>query len=139
MHELSYYAEFVPAYLTYMAVGLVLLVAAVALYALVTPYREIALIRQGNVTAACSLTGTTLGQAIALSAAVRYATSLPDLALWGVTALIFQLICFFAVRLVLPDLKRGIETNTLSYGVLLGGSSIAVGLINAACLTPPPS
>jgi putative membrane protein len=139
MQEVSYYAEFAPAYLIYMGVGLALLVAAVTLYALVTPYHEVKLIRAGNATAALSLTGMVLGQAIAISAAVRYAISIPDLVMWGVTALLFQLLCFFAVRLVLPNLKQGIETNTLSYGILLGGSSIAVGLINAACLTPPPT
>lgn len=136
MHEFSYYAQFVPAYLSYMAVALGLLVAAVTIYALVTPYRELTLIRAGNSAAACSLSGMVLGQALALSAAVRYAASIPDLALWGVTALFFQLLCFFIIRLLLPDLRQGMENNTLSYGLFLGGSSIAVGLINAACLTP---
>jgi len=136
MHEFSYYTQFAPAYLTYMAVALGLLVAAVAIYTLVTPYRELRLIRDGNSAAACSLSGMILGQALALSAAVRYAASISDLALWGVTALVFQLLCFFIIRLLLPDLRQGMEKNTLSYGLLLGGCSIAVGLINAACLTP---
>lgn len=136
MHEFSYYARFAPAYLSYMAVALGLLIAAVTIYAQITPYRELRLIRAGNKAAACSLSGMILGQALALSSAVRYAASLSDLALWGVTALFFQLLCFFIVRLLLPDLKRGMENDTLSYGVFLGGASVAVGLINAACLTP---
>jgi putative membrane protein len=136
MQEFSYYTQFAPAYLSYMVVALGLLVTAVTIYALVTPYREIRLIRAGNSAAACSLSGMILGQALALSAAVRYAASISDLVLWGVTALLFQLACFFLVRLLLPDLRQGMENNTLSYGLFLGGSSIAVGLINAACLTP---
>ena len=136
MQEFTYYATFAPAYLGYMAVALGLLVAAVTIYSFVTPHRELRLIRSGNTAAACSLLGMILGQAIALSAAVRYAGSISDLVLWGVTALFFQLACFFAIRILLPDLRQGIENDTLSYGLFLGGCSSAVGLINAACLTP---
>jgi putative membrane protein len=138
MHETAYYLDYVPAYLAYMGVAVGMLIAAVGIYVVITPYREIALIRAGNATAACSLGGTVVGLAITLSSAVRYAVSIPDVVLWGATALVFQLLGFLLVRMVLPDLRQRIEQNMLSHGLLLGLTSIAIGILNAACLTPPP-
>jgi len=50
-----------PAFLLYLALGLGLLGIFVAVYVGVTPYREIALIREGNTAAAISLSGAIVG------------------------------------------------------------------------------
>jgi putative membrane protein len=44
-------------FLAYFAASLAMLAAFVAIYVRVTPYREISLIREGNIAAAASLSG----------------------------------------------------------------------------------
>lgn len=124
-----------PAYLAYAVTSLLLLTAFLAIYVLITPYPEIRLIREGNRAAAYSFGGTTIGLAVALFSVLAGATSLLDLALWGAVALTFQLLAFFAARLLLPGLRAGIEGGRDSYGLTLGAMSIAVGFVNAGSLT----
>jgi putative membrane protein len=53
-----------------------------------------------------------------------------------VVALIAQLIAFLVVRfLFMPKIVQRINDNELSAGIMLGGTSVAVGLLNAACMT----
>ncbi|HRH77849.1 MAG TPA: DUF350 domain-containing protein, partial [Cellvibrionaceae bacterium] len=59
-----------------------------------------------------------------------------DFVLWGVIALTAQLMAFALVRFVfMPELVQRIKDNEVSAGVILGATSIAVGVLNAACLT----
>jgi putative membrane protein len=124
-----------PAYLAYAVTSLLLLAVFLAIYVVITPYREIRLIREGNRAAALSFGGTTIGLGIALFSVLAGATSLLDLALWGVVALSFQLLAFFVARLLLTGLREGIEGGRDSYGLTLGAMSIAVGFVNAGALT----
>lgn len=125
----------VPNYLAFLAIMLVLLVAFTGLHNLVTPYRELALIRQGNKAAAVSQAGVVLGLAVALSEIASGSHMLIDLALWGVIALATQLLVYFLVSRLIGDFHKGIEEDRLSYGILLGGCQLAAGVLNAGALT----
>ena len=57
-------------FLIYFAVALLLFVAFTFVYVIVTPYNEIALIREGNTAAAISLSGAMLGFALPLASTV---------------------------------------------------------------------
>ena len=48
-------------FLVYFALGVILLVMFVAAYIRITPYKEISLIREGNMAASFSLTGAVKG------------------------------------------------------------------------------
>lgn len=124
-----------PAYLAYVFTSIVLVAVFLGIYIVITPYKEIRLIRDGNKAAAFSFGGTLIGFAIALSSVVAGAISLLDLVLWGAVALAFQLLAFFIAAVLLTGLRRGIEGGRESYGVTLGAMSIAVGFINAGALT----
>ncbi|MGZ5223125.1 MAG: DUF350 domain-containing protein, partial [Burkholderiales bacterium] len=50
-----------PAFALYMVSSLALLVLFIVIYIRITPYREFALIREGNAAAAASLSGTIIG------------------------------------------------------------------------------
>ena len=122
-------------FLVYLALAIVLLAAFVVIYIRVTPYRELQLIREGNMAASFSLSGSLLGFIIPLSAAVRHSVSLVDMALWGLVAMTVQIVAFMVARLLVPGLAQDIPNNKTSTGFFLGSLSLGVGLLNAACMS----
>lgn len=105
------------------------------LYAMVTPYRELSLIREGNTAAACSYSGALLGFIIPLASAVTHSVGMMDMIIWGIVALVVQVTTFFVVKLVFPSIVQDIPNNQTAKGIFLGVISLAVGIINAACMT----
>lgn len=124
-----------PAFLSYFATAIGLLVLFLLVYIFITPYREIALIRAGNVAAAASLGGALLGFVLPLASAIAHSVSLIDMAIWGLIALVVQLLVYLGARLVLPGLDRDIPAGQIATGVLLAALSLAIGILNAACMS----
>ncbi|HRE13340.1 MAG TPA: DUF350 domain-containing protein [Usitatibacteraceae bacterium] len=122
-------------FLAYLAVSLALLAAFLAVYVRVTPHREIALIRAGNLAAAFSLSGAVLGFIVPLASAVKHSVSLVDMALWGAVALVVQVAAFVAVKLMVPRITDDIAAGQQAQGFFLGAISLGVGLLNGACMT----
>ncbi len=124
-----------PLYLAFLGTSLGLLVVALTIYVMLTPYHEIRLIREGNSAAAASLGGTAIGMAIVLYSTASNTFSIAELAAWGGLGLVGQLFVFMVVSMLIPGLKQGIDDNKVSYGVILGALSIAMGILNAGALT----
>ncbi|MEI2770484.1 MAG: DUF350 domain-containing protein [Candidatus Competibacter sp.] len=124
-----------PAFLSYFAAAIGLLALFLLIYVFMTPYREITLIRQGNTAAAASLSGAILGFVLPLTSAIAHSVGLADMAIWGLVALIIQLLVYLAARLLLPDLARDVPAGKVATGVFLGALSLAIGMLNAACMT----
>ena len=122
-------------FLVYLAVALVLLALYIAIYIRVTPYREIALIRTGTMAAAYSLSGAVIGFVIPLASAIEHSVSLVDMAIWGLVAMLVQLGAYVAVKLTIPTLARDIPDNQAAQGFFMGAMALAVGLLNAACMS----
>ena len=122
-------------FVTYLAAAVVAEVIFVILYMAVTPHREVALIKARNVAAAVSLSGAVLGFTLPLANAIAQSVSLLDMAVWSAVALVVQLALFLLATVVLRELSRHIEDGNLAAGVVLGAASIAIGLLNAACMT----
>ena len=122
-------------FLVYLAVALVLLAVFVAIYIRVTPYREIALIREGNMAASFSLSGALLGFIVPLAAAVQNSVSLADMAIWGLIAMVVQIAAFVVVKILIPSITEDIPANKGAQGFFLGSLSLGVGLLNAACMS----
>ncbi|HYC02979.1 MAG TPA: DUF350 domain-containing protein [Azospirillaceae bacterium] len=133
--QLALSAENIPAYLAWLAVMVILIALFTFLYKLVTPYRELELIRAGNRAAAFSLGGTVIGFAIALHTIASGSGSLLEMLMWGVIALLCQVGVFLVAARLLGDLKAGIEADREGYGIFLGALSIAMGTVNAGALT----
>lgn len=123
-----------PAFIAYLAVALAILAAFIVAYLWFTPYREIALIRDGNTAAAISLAGTIVGFALPVAAVIRNTRTLPDLAIWSGIACLVQLATYLVARFTLPHLTTDIPAGKTAPALLLAALSIAVGLINAACM-----
>nr|WP_281414707.1 DUF350 domain-containing protein [Plastoroseomonas arctica] len=113
-----------------------LLAGAVLVYMRITPHSELALIRAGNAAAATALGGAMLGFAIAIAASVAHSANLLDAAVWSLVALVAQLLAFFAAtRLFGAGWRAAIEERReMAPAVLKAAVSVAVGLINAACM-----
>jgi len=122
-------------FLVYFGLSVLFVALFLAIYVRVTPYREFALIRQGNAAAAASLSGSLLGFVLPLASTVVHSVNLWDMALWAAIALAVQILVYLAVRGMLPDLIRHIPEGKTGSGVFLGAASLAAGVLNAACLT----
>ena len=122
-------------FLVYFGLSVLFVALFLAIYVHVTPYREFALIRQGNAAAAASLSGSLLGFVLPLASTVVHSVNLWDMALWAAIALAVQILVYLAVRGLLPDLIRHIPEGKAGSGVFLGAASLAAGVLNAACLT----
>lgn len=92
--EIQAFANGFPIALMHIAVTVAILFVGVVIYVLMTPHREIALIREGNSAAALSLGGVLVGLAIPLSASLAGSTSALEIGMWGAACVALQLLIF---------------------------------------------
>lgn len=124
-----------PNFLLYFATSIVVLLGSLAIYTLVLPMREWQLIRAGNAAAALTLGGALVGFALPLAESIRRSNSLTDMLAWAAVTLLVQLLGFGAVRLWRRDAAAAITAGDMAEATLLAAASVALGLINAACLS----
>jgi|SRR5215217_563138 len=132
--EIQAFATGFPVTLFHAGLTLVILVAGTALYALLTPHREIQLIREGNNAAAISLAAVLVGLAIPLAVSLTASTSPLEMGLWGATIIAVQLLVFRVIDFVLHGLPQRIQDGEVSAATLLAGAKIASALILAAAV-----
>lgn len=123
-----------PNFAPYLVCAIALFGLFASLYVRLTPYAEIRLIRQGNLSAATALVGALIGFALPLASAIANSVNLRDMLLWGLIAMLVQGLVYLAIARLVPELKDGITANTQAHGVFLGGCSLCAGLLNAACM-----
>ena len=124
-----------PAFIAYFAMAVILTALFLLIYTKITPYDELALIKAGQLTPALSLSGSLLGFVIALAAVIKNSVSIADMAIWGLVALVVQLLAFVMTRLLFKDLTQGIQNNNVAKSTFLGILSLSFGILNAACMT----
>ena len=133
----EYFVESLPHFLAYFAAAIGLAVAFLFLYVLITPHREIALIREGNSAAAAQLTGTFLGFCVPVAIVIGHSVSIPDMLLWGAVAALVQLAVFFVIsRLLFRSISQRITERCAASGMFVGGTGLGVGILQAACMVP---
>jgi len=125
----------IPYFLMYFSSSLVLTLIFSFIYTHLTPYKELDLIRQGNLAAVYSYGGALLGFIIPLASAISHSVNIFDMAIWGVVAVIVQAITFFVVKRLFPTIVDDIPQNSVSHGIFLGLCSVSVGILNAACMS----
>ncbi|MBK9607302.1 MAG: DUF350 domain-containing protein [Betaproteobacteria bacterium] len=135
MRDLMASLQYVDDFLIYLVLALALLTAFAWIYDRVTPYRELELIRGGNTAAAIAYSGAVIGLALPLASAVAHSVNPVDMVVWGVLALAVQVLVYFLVRRLVPQLNDNIPDNKVAPAVLLAAISLAAGILNAACLT----
>jgi putative membrane protein len=125
----------IPAFLAYFVVAIVLVLLFIRIYTWVTPQDELALIRANNTAAALAFGGALIGFALPLSSAITNSMSLLDCVVWGAVALVVQVLTFVVLRVAIKQLPERINQGEIATGSFVGATAIAIGLINAACMT----
>ena len=123
-----------PNFVVYFVTAIVLTAIFLILYVNLTPHREIRLIRNGNTAAAIALIGVLLGFVMPLASVIGHSAVLLDVVVWGVVALAVQIGGFMVARIVLPHLPEAIERGSISDAIFLGGLSLSLGMLDAACM-----
>ena len=127
--------EGLPLFLAYLGTAVVLTLVYIVIYMWVTPHAEIALIRENNLAAALAFAGSLVGFCLPLANTIAGSVSLVDCAIWGLIALVVQILIYYVARLPMPKISERIENGEMASGVWLGSASLAGGLLNAACMS----
>ena len=130
----AHFLAALPNFLAYLGAALALLTVFMAIYLYVTPYDEIALIRNNNTAAAISLSGAVLGFAMPIANVIAHSDTLLDLAVWGVIAGVVQLLAWGVARVALPQLVLNIPQGKIASGIFLASLSLGIGILNAGCI-----
>ncbi|MDB5492812.1 MAG: putative rane protein [Phenylobacterium sp.] len=133
--EVQAFATGFPITLLHAGVTVAMLFAAAAVYVMLTPHKEITLIREGNAAAALSLGGVLVGLAIPLAVSLKASTTLVELGIWGVSTVAVQLLIFRVVDLVLHGLPKRIQDGEISAATMLVGAKLATALILGAAVS----
>lgn len=136
MFDVQLFGESALAFLiAFVAAGIFTVVFKI-IYQWSTPYNEAKLIREGNVAAALALGGALVGYVLPLASALSHTVSLPEFCAWAALAGVIQIAAFNLVRVVaMKDVTARIEKGEIAAGVYLMSISLAVGVLNAACMT----
>lgn len=122
-------------YLMYLTSGVALLLIFAMIYIRFTPYDELALIRAGHTAAAFSFGGALIGFALTLASSAVFNTSVVGFVGWSIAAMLVQVLAYLVLERVIPNLRDALEANNVAVGGFMGSVSIAIGMINAACLS----
>jgi len=122
-------------FLIYAGLAVVFIYAYMIIYLWITPYNELKLIKEGNVAAAVSLSGSVLGFTFPLAAAIVHSVHPWDMMLWALIAAGVQLFVYVAVRYTLLNVVRRIPDGQVATGIVLAAISLSAGILNAACMT----
>ncbi len=122
-------------FLVYFAVATVLVALYLGLYTVATMHNEFALIRQNVISASTALGFSLVGFALPLGSAIVHSQGIVDLFVWGLVALAVQILAYWLVRLVMPNLSQRIASGEMAAALFLGAASLSAGIINAASMT----
>ncbi len=116
--------------------GLFCFSLSVFIYTKITPYNEFKLIQEGNISAALSLGGTSIGIALPIVSLLSHAVNILDVFIWVGLAVIIQLLAWVVInKFIFKSLSADIIADKKSVGLSVGFLSLCVGLINYASLT----
>ena len=135
VEQLKSYLMDLPEFLAFFVVSLVLMILFIAVYTNVTRHSEIKLIKENSVAAAVAFSGSIIGFALPLASAMISSRTILEMIIWGVVALIVQIVVYFLVRLPMPRVSERIENNEIAAGIWLGALSLTAGILNAASMT----
>jgi len=116
--------------------GILLLVAS-TIYILLTPWKELALVRGGNGAAGLALAGAITGLAVPIASCLASSLTLVDLVLWGSVALLLQLLTYRIIDMILRDIPTRIQNDEAGAAIVLIAAKLSVAMLLAAGLWDP--
>lgn len=132
----AFFDGVVPFFL-YVLVSILVTLIFLRVYSWSTPYNEWHAIRENQNTAAgISLGGALIGFSIPAAEALKGSVSLLDYGSWALLAMVVQIAVFWIVHAAFPSLSSRIEQKKdVSAAAFLALSSVAAGILNAACMS----
>ncbi len=125
-----------PLLLANFGIVLGLLIVGILIYMAVTPFHERELMRQGNAAASTVLSGALVALAIPLSALLATTGGLLDILVWGIVAVILQLVTVTVVSLLMRGMRSMIDAGQVAAALPVVAAQISIGLLNAAVMVP---
>ncbi|WP_375449904.1 DUF350 domain-containing protein [uncultured Devosia sp.] len=129
------YLAGIPAFLGYFAIGMLAYAAFFGVYTTMTPQKEVELIRAGNLAAVTAFLGALLGFSLPLASAAANSVSIIDYVIWAIIGILAQILAFFIANFTMQRLHEKISSGDMAAGLWGGGIALAVGILNAACMT----
>ncbi|NWJ23403.1 DUF350 domain-containing protein [Rhizobium sp. RM] len=129
------YVAGLPAFLGYFFIGLAAYAAFAAIYTRLTPHREAELIHEGNLAAVIAFLGALIGFSLPLASAAAHSVSIVDYVIWAVIGIAAQVLAFYIANFTMKNLHDKITSGDIAAGLWGGGVALAIGILNAACMT----
>ncbi len=123
-----------PILVVQLAATLGLLAIGIACYMALTPFHERQLVREGNTAAGIVFMGALVALAIPLAATLATSVVTLDILIWGVVAVVVQLLAFLLTAALFRGLRAMIEADNVGAACVLVGIQLAVALINAGAM-----
>jgi putative membrane protein len=122
-------------FLIFFVAAAVLTILFVLIYTRITRHNEIELIKNNSVAASVAFSGSLIGFGLPLASTIINSVTIVEMLLWGVIALIVQVLTYLLIRLPMPRISERIEANEIAAGIWLGSCSLLAGILNAASIT----
>ena len=132
---MSLFLENLSEFLLFFVVAAVMTIIFVVIYTRITRHNEIALIKKNSTAAAAAFSGSLIGFALPLASTMINSVTIAEMVLWGVVALIVQVLVYLLIRLSMPRVSKRIEDGEVAAGIWLGAWSVVAGILNAASMT----
>ena len=132
---MSLFLENLSEFLLFFVVAAVMTIIFVVIYTRITRHNEIALIKKNSTAAAAAFSGSLIGFALPLASTMINSVTIAEMVLWGVVALIVQVLVYLLIRLFMPRVSKRIEDGEVAAGIWLGAWSVVAGILNAASMT----
>lgn len=126
-----------PDFIIQLGTALGLFIASLIIYVIMTPHKELALIRAGNPSASLAFAGVVVGLAIPLGSCLAHSFGVWDLLIWGVVTLLIQLLAFRFADMFLRGLPRRIAEGDVAAAVFLMSVKIGLALILSGAVADP--
>lgn len=122
-------------FLIFFLSAVALTIVFVLVYTRVTRHNEFALIKEKSLAASVAFSGSLIGFALPLASTMIHSVTVLEMVLWGLVALVVQLLVYQLIRLPMPKISERIEANEIAAGLWLGACSMVAGILNAASMT----
>ena len=124
-----------PDFIAQLGASIALFIISLTIYVLMTPHKELALIRAGNPSAALAFGGVVVGLAIPLGSCLAHSFGLIDLTIWAVVTLLLQLLAFRFADIFLRGLPRRIAEGDVAAAIYLMSVKIALPWLTTRALS----
>ena len=124
-----------PAFLAWFACGLVALALFGFIYTRITKHDEMKLMSQGNNAASIAFVGALIGYSLPLGSAAANTVTLGEFIVWAIVGLVVQVLAYYIASFFQKGLSQRIIDGDVAAAVWKGGLAIAIGMLNANCMT----